>query len=452
MAITLSNLSFAYQKNNYLFKQLNLEIPSGFSLLIGPTGCGKSTLLKIIAGLYPKYAGKMSGRVDLHQKTYAMMFQEAGEQFTMTTPREEIVFALENLQLSRKEYDYRLKKAAAFTQISDLLDQTINTLSGGEKQRVALAVLVAMDVDLFLLDEPFASCDPENRRFLINKLAYLCQHGKTILISDHLFDHYEGKCDQVYQIKNQQLIKLNAAEIKTLFTVQKQSFRFKLPNGKETPLFTLNDAAISQGRKLLQQKQLNLYAGKSTLITGANGVGKSSFFKVLTKMLPYSGSIQFKQQEIAKLKPRKYLQQVGQVFQSAEDQFLKITVREEIALSQKRCNSFFTAEKIKESLKQLHLDQHLDQVVYTLSGGQKKKLQILLMLMTKDCVLLFDEPLAGLDHESAKQVISLMRESQEKLSQTFLIISHQVDVLANLCDYHLIFADQQLKYTKEAEQ
>ncbi len=129
------------------------------------------------------------------------MFQDAGEQFTMATPREEIIFTLENLGLDKNSYEKRLAKAADFAQIQDLLDQKIVTMSGGEKQRVALAVLIAMDVDLFLLDEPFASVDPVARTFLVDRLAKLRDQGKTIILTDHLFNDYLGKVDQLYQFK-----------------------------------------------------------------------------------------------------------------------------------------------------------------------------------------------------------------------------------------------------------
>lgn len=148
MTVTIKQATFSYEKDP-IIQNLNMNIPVGFTLLVGPTGCGKSTLLKIIASLYPKYAGKMTGSVDLHGLKSAMMFQNAAEQFTMATPREEIIFALENLQITPANYAEHLQKAFEFTQIQDLLDQKIDTLSGGQQQRVALAVLIAMNVDIF---------------------------------------------------------------------------------------------------------------------------------------------------------------------------------------------------------------------------------------------------------------------------------------------------------------
>ncbi|MDE7055936.1 MAG: ATP-binding cassette domain-containing protein, partial [Lactobacillus sp.] len=297
--ITIKNLTFAYNTKP-IIKDLNLTLPSGFSLLVGPTGCGKSTLLKLIAGLYPKYAGKISsGNIDLHQQKTAMMFQNAGEQFTMPTPREEIVFALENLQLSNTEYKKRLSTAVDFTKINRLLDQKISTMSGGEKQRVALAVLIAMDVDILILDEPFASCDPESRHFLINKLKKLRSQGKTILISDHVLSDYQGICDYVYKFEHNIVKKLSQTEAEELFTPKNNSSHaFSLPKSNKEATFEFNKVQISQNRLLLDQAYLKIFANKVTLLTGANGVGKSSLFKALSKMLPYTGSIRYHKREV----------------------------------------------------------------------------------------------------------------------------------------------------------
>ncbi|RVU71083.1 MULTISPECIES: ATP-binding cassette domain-containing protein [Lactobacillus] len=450
--INLSDLSFFYQRQKKIVHNLNLQLPIGaLSLLIGPTGCGKSTLLKIIAGIYPKYGGKMTGKIERHNLTYAMMFQNPSEQFTMATPRQEIIFALENLQLNHDEYERRLKDAVVFTQISKLLDQKITTLSGGEKQRVALAVLIAMNVDLFLLDEPFASVDPEARSFLIKKLAQLRDQGKTIIITDHVFNDYGPVCDQVFEFQGPTIVKLNQAQKAALFKPKRVTLHFPLPSEKETAVFNLNQTKIAQQRTLLAQDQLKIYQGKSTLITGVNGIGKTSFFKALTKMLPYTGHITFNDQEVSGWKAQRYLTHVAQIFQSASDQFLAVTVQDELNLSKKDRNHYFTDEKIKQALEQLDLTDHLHQVVYSLSGGQQKKLQILLMLMTKHEILLIDEPLAGLDANSVKQVLALMQESQQALQQTFLIISHQIAELSDFCDYHLQFAQRKLQYVSEVQ-
>ncbi|WEV70958.1 ABC transporter ATP-binding protein [Lactobacillus sp. ESL0785] len=451
MTITSNDLTFSYDQNTKILDHVNLKIPARkFSLLIGPTGCGKSTLLKILAGLYPKYAGKVTGTINLGGLKTAMMFQNAGEQFTMATPREEIIFALENLQIDRSHYEERLTAGINFAQITNLLDQKINTMSGGEQQRVALAVLVAMDVDLLLLDEPFASCDPKARSFLITKLAHLRDQGKTILLSDHILSGYRNICDHLFQFKKQQVFEVSPTYKQQLLDVEQQqsSYSFTLPAPSENICFNLTQTELIHRRCLLQQDNLKIIAGKTTLITGANGVGKTSLFNALTKMMPYNGSLTYHGNELRHLKTRKYLLHVAQIFQNARDQFLSVTVNDELALSKKqRTNHYFTDAKIAQALDYLELDNHLDQVVYSLSGGQQKKLQILLMLIADQDVLLIDEPLNGLDHLSSQKVMHLLKESQKNRGQTLLIISHELTGLADWCDYHLVFANQQLTYT-----
>lgn len=445
--ITIENLTFAYEQKKNIIQNLSWQLlPGKFYLLIGKTGSGKSTLLKLLAGLYPKYGGKIiAGQIKLAGLTQAMMFQNAATQFTMKTLREEIIFALENLNLNQHEYEERLKKAVTFTQTSRLLDQPISTLSGGEKQRAALSVLIAMNVDLFLLDEPFASCDPGARKFLINKLNDLVNLGKTVIITDHLFDDYQSINPVIYQMKERKVSLIPPSKQKELFKRPIITTNFALPQ-VETAAFNLINTEIRQNRLLLKQKRLAIPTGKITLITGKNGVGKTSIFKALTQMIPYLGNIEYQNQEVKKLPARKYLTKVGQIFQNSEDQFLKVTVRDELALSKKKRNSYFSDQKIHELVVKLELNDLLDQVVYSLSGGQKKKLQILLMLMEKHQVLLLDEPLAGLDQASARVVIDLLNNVQKKTSKTFLIISHQLDLLSKICDYHLIFEDQELRY------
>ena len=204
--IKINQLSFQYQ-NQSIFKDLNLTINQGdFVLLTGQTGSGKSTLLKLISGLDPTFNGKITaGSLKQPFTNWGIVFQDPNRQFTMATPREELIFALENELVDRTAALKRINYASARTNISSLLDQPFLQLSGGEKQRVALAVLIAMKSDLFLLDEPFANCDSHNRKFLLTCLAALHKEGKTILISDHNFSGYEKLVSTVLAIKDKNI-------------------------------------------------------------------------------------------------------------------------------------------------------------------------------------------------------------------------------------------------------
>lgn len=464
-SLQLNNLTFEYQSNQPVLDSVNLTIPANhFSLLVGPSGSGKSTLLKILVGLLPNFGGHLTdGEIDifneplkeaLQEHQLALMFQNPNQQFTMDTPRNELVFALENLNVNPAEMDNRIKRALAFCEISDLADRTLVTLSGGEKQKVALALIVAMDCPIILLDEPFASVDPTSRATLFSKLTQLRDnYGKTILLADHDLHDYSQVVDDVFELDESTktisaLTKDQAARLFQNFDRSQSNETLSLPGDEDDPVLKLTDLRLTrQDQSLLSQHSFQFYKNKTTLITGANGIGKSTLFLVLTKLLKYQGQIMLNETDITKIRPKKYARQVGLIFQDAEDQFLKITVAEEIELSLNRPhNQYFDREQVDEILQKLDLTDHLQQVVYSLSEGQKKKLQILLMLITGQHVLLLDEPLKGLDLNSVEIILGLMMQIKQASNLTIIMISHQLTGLANFVDYHVQFSNQQLQY------
>lgn len=456
-SIDIQNLNFNYQPNSTTLSDVNVQFEIGqFSLLVGPSGSGKSTLLKILTGLLPEFGGEIVNGVFSipNQLKVGLVFQNPNHQFTLDTPRHELEFVLENLRIDPKLMPDKINAALAFCEIESLIDRQLNTLSGGEKQKVALAIVIAMNRDIILLDEPFASIDPQSRAELIAKLVTLRdQHQKTIIIADHDLLGYKQVVDHVYTIHNQTIQTLSredGLQLLTDFEKQVPAITSTLPIANLDTAFNFDELRIQiQQHALLSQSSLQIPSGKVTLITGENGIGKSTLFLSMAKLMKFSGEIQMNQTNIQKIKAKKYAREVALIFQDSENQFLTVTMREEIELSkQHRKSDYFNDAMITACLTQLNLNELLDQVVYTLSEGQKKKLQILLMLIVEPEVLLLDEPLKGLDIDSIHQIVTILNAYRAEHQQTIVMISHQFSGLNQFVDYHLNFANQKLTYVE----
>ncbi|WP_318767340.1 ABC transporter ATP-binding protein [Lactiplantibacillus carotarum] len=466
-AIALNQLTYTYETaQTPILEHVTLTFPAHqFTLLTGPSGTGKSTLLQLMAGLLAR--GKDHGQIrydnveltDIpateRSRHVAMMFQNPNQQFAMDTVENELIFALENQRVDPHVIGHRLTSALDFVGISDLQKRPLAQLSGGEKQKVALAVIVAMDSDVILLDEPFASVDPIARAGLLRRLVELRdQRGKTIILADHDFAGYANLVDQVVQITpDHQLTTLPKTQWPQLFAAFELAPLpvWPVPATIAQPCFQLTQVGLSQGNhELLAATDLQLLAHHTTLITGANGTGKSTLFEALVRLNAYTGTIEYAGRSIQKIRRKRYARHVALLFQDAEAQFLNITVAEELAQSQKYAyGTYFTPARVQAALTQLNLGNRDDQVIYTLSEGQKKKLQILLMLVMQSPVLLMDEPLKGLDLKSVRALVDLLRTTLAQTHQTLIIISHQLTGLLPLIDYHLQLADHQLQYVGE---
>ncbi|MCD2255648.1 ABC transporter ATP-binding protein [Lactobacillus sp. CC-MHH1034] len=470
--LTIDHLSFTYttpQAATLQDVQLNFQRGT-LNLLTGASGSGKSTLLKIMAGLYPKHAGQLlSGQILVHGQPatlpdaslVALMFQNPDNQFVMDTVYEELIFTLENLQIDPAEFDDKVTAALDFVGISALRNRHLATLSGGEKQKVALAIIVAMDSQVILLDEPFASIDPQARTDILAKLMLLkSEQHKTIIIADHDLSDYQGRIDQLlYDDQQTRQVKVaNEAQQTALFRpfLRKiKSSDYPLPaTGRESAVVNLDHVTIKQfAREILNQPQLDFFANKVTLITGPNGIGKSTLFNALVKLKPCQGTISYAGRDIKRIHQRQYSRDIGLVFQNADRQFVAVTVKEELEASQKHSllPQIYTPGKVAALFAQLGLEGLEERIVYSLSEGQKKRLQVLLMLIMGTPVLLLDEPFKGLDLESMQHLIDLLQQTAAEQQRTIILISHQLQGLTKFVDYHLTFEQQHLQYVGVAQ-
>ncbi|UQS84413.1 energy-coupling factor ABC transporter ATP-binding protein [Apilactobacillus apisilvae] len=468
--LQLNDLSFKYDNSqNYIFKNTNLSFKSStLSILYGDSGCGKSTLLKVMAGFYPKYDnGTVNGQIIINttninnfteqqmRTKVAMMFQNPNQQFCMKNGYDEFIFTLENMQLNHSEIIDRIKRATNFCKINEILHQPIEELSGGEKQRLALAIIYAIDSDIIFLDEPFASIDQEARQQLIIQLNNLKKLGKTIIIIDHDLSNYNDIVDNIisFDESNSSFKFLNINQHKLLINKfeQKINLTCKLPKNNES-ILKIKNVSINNGNKeILKNVNTTLYKNKTTLLTGKNGVGKSTLMNVLIKMHQFKGQIILNNKDIGKIKSRKYYQEIGIVFQENDRQFFKMTVKDEINLSLKKTkNMIFSKAEINQFINKLGLNKLYQQVVYSLSDGQKKRLQIIVMIIMGQSVLLLDEPFKGIDLKNIELIIGILKLAKKR-GQTQIIISHQLFELQSLIDFHLTLRNKNLIYQEDVK-
>ena len=212
--ITLERVTFRYleQSKRPVLDEVSASFDrSRITVLTGPSGCGKSTLLYLAAGIYPQNAGFLQGgtvRVEGQEPTalgpgercalVGMLFQNPELQFCMDTVENELFFCLENRRVPRAEMEERLSAALDFCGIAHLRRRPLRSLSGGEKQRAALACLAALRPAWILLDEPFANLDDQTAALLCGQLARLHREcGTGILTIDHRLDHWLSIADEI---------------------------------------------------------------------------------------------------------------------------------------------------------------------------------------------------------------------------------------------------------------
>ena len=417
-----------------------------FTLLVGSSGSGKSSLFQMIAQVSSlPYSGQVliNGSEVSHLsiiervQTVGILFQNPNHQFTMENLFEELVFTLENIGHPVQEIDSKIAEVVQQCRCKAILHRPIHHLSGGEKQKAALAVLFAMNPRVYLLDEPFASIDRKSRIEILEILKELASNGKTVILCDHDLTDYEayidhmvelrdGQLREVFQIPTSKMIKVASKEVASspeLFHMDRTTC--ELDN---RPLFSIADFTFYQG---------------ISCILGDNGVGKSTLFRSILQFQKYKGRITWRG-TVLKKKKSLYRDLTG-VVQEAEKQFIRVSLREELQLDGPDSER---NQRILQALRYFDLEKELDKSPYQLSGGQQKILQLLTILTSKASVILLDEPFAGLDDRACNYFCQWILEERNQ-GRSFLMITHRLDPLVSIVDYWVEMTATGLKHLKE---
>lgn len=457
--LELRELTFSYAPDRPpLFKKLDFCVePQTCSLLATPLGSGKSTFFKLLCGLYPQFGGQITnGGVFLEDqpleqivpferaKRIGMLFQDPDKRFCMATLDQQLTFVLENLQLPADQITAKKQHILQELELTSLKDRQLSTLSGGQKQQAALACVLATESEIILLDEPFANVDPTSKNKLLKLLLKLKKQGKTFIIADHDPSGYQDLLDFAYRFNadHSRLIKFNLSRSTLTSPVP---LRWQpLKPGK----LTWKQLSLTRGNKLLlKPHDLTLPKGQLGLLSGANGVGKSSLFQALCTLISYQGNLSYDGQRPPRFFKQRWAKKVGLMLQEATAQFSCATVQEELALVSQNTLAphYWTKERFFYAKQALGLTELAHHSVYQLSGGQQQKLQFLSVLAMGQPVLLLDEPFANLDQASIQTCLTLLKESCRAEQTTVLLTSHQRVGITEHLDYELILEEQTLK-------
>lgn len=417
-----------------------------FTLLVGKSGSGKSTLFQVIAQLSAlPYSGQvLIDGIELSKlsitervQTVGILFQNPNHQFTMESLFEELIFTLENIGYPVQEIDSKIAEVVQQCRCKEILHRPIHHLSGGEKQKAALAVLFAMNPRVYLLDEPFASIDRKSRIEILEILKELASNGKTVILCDHDLSDYEAYIDYMVELRDGQLRKVFQIPTSEMTQVASKEVT------SSSELFHMDRVTCElDHRPLFLIADFTFYQGISCIL-GDNGVGKSTLFRSILQFQKYKGRITWKG-TVLKKKKSLYRDLTG-VVQEAEKQFIRASLREEFQLDGPDSER---NQRILQALRYFDLEQALDKSPYQLSGGQQKILQLLTILTSKASVILLDEPFAGLDDRACHYFCQWIVEERNQ-GRSFLIISHRLDPLISVVDYWIEMTSQGLSHVKE---
>ncbi|MBO7697839.1 MAG: ABC transporter ATP-binding protein [Erysipelotrichaceae bacterium] len=508
--IEFKDFSFRYKTNQeFTLHDINLTIRKGEKVLIlGPSGSGKTTLGSCINGLIPfSYNGEIKGSCKICDKETAnesifrisehvgTVQQDTDAQFVGLSVGEDIAFSLENDMTPRDVMLEKVERSATIVGMERFLDAVPYNISGGQKQKVALAGILHNDVEILLFDEPLASLDPTMGMSAVDLIDRIHrEHGKTILIIEHrledvLYRHVDrivlmnegriildttpdellasdtlkenGIREPLYisALKNAG-IKLKAEDnLSKLDELDFEKYKDKIVSHfrqSELKEETVKDKKIIEVKNVtfrygdfeaLKNISFDIFEGEKIAVVGKNGAGKSTMAKLLCGILrPSEGQILIEGEDYLKYSIRELGRIVGYVMQNPNQMLVKDIIREEVELAL-RLNDMddeTISKKVEATLRMCGLYQMRNWPVSVLSYGQKKRVTIASILALQPKVIILDEPTAGQDYKHYTEIMNFITELNEKYNITILFVTHDMHLAIEYTDRAIVFSDGDL--------
>jgi energy-coupling factor transport system ATP-binding protein len=416
----------------WALREVDLRIEEGEHVLVlGASGAGKSTLLLALAGLLDASGGDQEGELRVRGDA-GLVLQDPETQLVMARAGDDVAFGLENHCVPTAEIWPRVHRALADVGFPYSEDRATAALSGGEKQRLAIAGILALRPHLLLLDEPTANLDPDGARAVREVIARIAERRDvTVVLVEHrvaemlpLIDRViaieagggvvvDGPPDTVFAREGERLARLG---VWVPGSPPAAPPRRTAPAGEAIVAHDLTYLYPRSEVPALYRVKAIVRRGGALAITGPNGSGKSTLAMLLAGLLrPQRGEVLAFGEDPSRLPPRALVRRIGTVFQDPEHQLVAGRVDEELRVGP-RAAGLPTDEierGVSELLERLDLHKLAGANPFTLSGGEKRRLSVGTALATSPGALVLDEPTFGQDRRTFAELLALLAEFRD---------------------------------------
>ena len=471
-AIVFKDFSFQYKvQHEPTLHDINLTIYKGEKVLIlGSSGSGKSTLANCINGLIPfSHHGTMTGSVTVMgqetressiyglSKTVGTVLQDSDAQFVGLSVAEDIAFAMENEAKPRREMVPIVEEHAATVGMSDFLGAVPFNLSGGQKQKVAIAGVLGSNVNILIFDEPLAALDPQMGNTAVELIDDLARDKeRTIIIIEHrLEDVLHRNVDRIVLMADGRIAAdMTPDELLKSDLLQKHGIREPLYvtamkyagcelEGTEN-LGDINTYEYDAGKPVVRDASFSIKRGERIAVIGKNGAGKSTAAKLICGVArPKSGTVRIDGQDAKSLSIKEIGERVGYVMQNPNQMIIKDTIKKEVeyALTIREMPQDTIREKATAALNACSLYSMRNWPVDTVSYGQKKRITVASILVLEPDVLILDEPSAGQDYKSYTEIMKFINVLNREYGKTILFITHDMHLALENTERAIVFSD-----------